>query len=135
MVSEAKAKSDARKEARTAAKEKRKAQIKSFGQYIRIAPRKLRVVGDLVRGKKVQEALDILKFTPRYGAIIISKLVGSAVANATQRGNVDVDTLVVQKITIDEGPTLKRSLPRAQGRVTRIRKKTSHVIIELDQRS
>jgi large subunit ribosomal protein L22 len=108
---------------------------KAFGRYIRIAPRKLRVVGDLVRGKKVQEALDILKFTPRYGAIIVSKLVSSAVANATQKGNVDVDTLVVQKITIDEGPTLKRSLPRAQGRVTRIRKKTSHLTIELDQRS
>jgi large subunit ribosomal protein L22 len=107
---------------------------KSYGHYIRIAPRKLRVVIDLVRGKKVQEALDILKFTPRYGAKIVSKFVASAVSNATTKGNVDVDTLVVQKITVDEGPTLKRSLPRAQGRVTRIRKKTSHLTIELDQR-
>lgn len=107
---------------------------KAFARYVRIAPRKLRVVSDLVRGKKVQDALDILKFTPRYGAKIVYKVVSSALSNAAQKGGVDVDTLVIQTVLVDEGPTLKRSLPRAQGRVTRIRKKTSHLTIELDQR-
>lgn len=107
---------------------------KAYTRYVRIAPRKLRVVIDLVRGKNIQTALDILKFTPRYGAKIAYKAVESALSNAKQKSDVDVDTLVIQKITVDEGPTLKRSLPRAQGRVTRIRKKTSHLTIELDQR-
>jgi len=108
---------------------------KAIARYIRIAPRKLRVVGNLVRGKKVQEALDILKFTPRAGAKVLYKVVSSALANATNKGNVDVDTLVVDRLLVDEGPVLKRYLPRAMGRATRIRKKSSHIVVELEQRS
>lgn len=108
---------------------------KAVARYIRIAPRKLRVVSALVRGKKVEDALNILKFTPRAGAKAVWKVVNSALANATEKGNVNVDTLVVQKITVDEGPTLKRYLPRAMGRATRVRKKSSHIWVELEQRS
>jgi large subunit ribosomal protein L22 len=108
---------------------------KAYARYIRIAPRKLRVVINLVRGKKVEDALNILKFTPRAGAKVVSKVVASALANATQKGDVDVDTLVVENIQVDEGPALKRYLPRAMGRATRVRKKSSHITVELEQRS
>ena len=102
--------------------------------YARLSPQKARLVVDMVRGKGVQEALNILKFSPQKAAAIVSKLVGSAVANAEQRGVSDVDRLFVKTIFVDQGPALKRFLPRAQGRATRIRKPTSHITVVLDEK-
>lgn len=119
---------------RAGKKEERQPISRAVARYIRIAPRKVRVVVNLIRGKGVEEALNILKFTPRAGAKPVAKLVSSALANATQKGNIDVDTLVIDRIYVDEGPALKRYLPRAMGRATRIRKKSSHITVELEQR-
>jgi large subunit ribosomal protein L22 len=90
---------------------------------------------DQIRGKSVEEALNMLAFAPQKGARLLRKVVSSAVANAEQSGNVDVDSLYVKKIYADEGPTLKRFRPRALGRATRIRKRTSHLSVYLDTRS
>jgi large subunit ribosomal protein L22 len=86
-----------------------------------------------VRGKKVDEALTILALCPKKPARLVAKVVKSAVANATQQQNVDVDDLYIKTIRVDEGPTLKRWRPRALGRATRIRKRTSHVTVVLDE--
>jgi len=102
--------------------------------YARLSPQKTRLVVDLVRGKKVQDALNILKFSPQKAAAVVSKLVSSAVANAEQKGVADVDRLYVKTIMVDQGPALRRFLPRAQGRATKIRKPTSHVTVVLDEK-
>ncbi|MBE0597492.1 MAG: 50S ribosomal protein L22 [Desulfuromonadales bacterium] len=102
--------------------------------YVRLSPQKTRLVVDLVRGKKVQEAMNILKFSPQKAAAVVSKLVRSAVANAEQKGVADVDRLYVKTITVDQGPVLRRFLPRAQGRATKIRKPTSHILVVLDEK-
>lgn len=102
--------------------------------YARLSPQKTRLVVDMVRGKGVQEALNVLKFSPQKAAPIIAKLVSSAVANAEQKGVNDVDRLYIKAITVDQGPVLKRFLPRAQGRATRIRKPTSHMTVILDEK-
>ena len=88
---------------------------------------------DEVRGKKVEEALNMLAFAPQKGARILKKLLDSAVANAEQNADVDVDNLFIKRVYADEGPTLKRFRPRAQGRATRIRKRTSHLTVVLDE--
>jgi len=108
-------------------------EIMAKAKFVRIPPRKARYVADMVRGSKAGDALNMLKFTPRNGARIISKVVASAVANASQRADVDVDTLFVKRIFVDEGPVLKRWRPRAMGRATRILKKTSHITVILDE--
>ncbi|MCP3177120.1 MAG: 50S ribosomal protein L22 [Desulfuromonadales bacterium] len=102
--------------------------------YARLSPQKARLVVDMVRGKGVQEALNVLKFSPQKAAPIVAKLVSSAVANAEQKGVNDVDRLFIKAITVDQGPVLKRFLPRAQGRATRIRKPTSHMTVILDEK-
>lgn len=102
--------------------------------YARLSPQKARLVVDMVRGKRVQDAMNILKFSPQKAASIVSALVSSAVANAEQKGVSDVDRLFVKAITVDQGPALKRFLPRAQGRATRIRKPTSHITVVLDEK-
>ncbi|MEJ2200212.1 MAG: 50S ribosomal protein L22, partial [Desulfuromonadaceae bacterium] len=81
--------------------------------YVRLSPQKARLVVDMVRGRGVQDALNILKFSPQKSAAIVSKLVGSAVANAEQKGVADVDRLVIKAISVDQGPVLKRFMPRA----------------------
>lgn len=96
-------------------------------RFARISARKARLVADLVRGLPVDEALNILKFTKRRGAALISKVLHSALANATQSAGVDEDKLYISFICVDEGPTAKRWMPRAMGRATRIRKRTSHI--------
>ena len=101
-------------------------------RFARISPRKARYVADLVRGKDIDEALDILHFTPRTAARIIHKVVLSALANAENKETLDVDKLFVKLICVDEGPTLRRFQPRAMGRAYRIRKRTSHIRIVLD---
>jgi large subunit ribosomal protein L22 len=90
-------------------------------------------VADLIRGKKVEDALDILAFTPRKASRLISKLVKSAIANAGQNESIDVDTLFIKKVFVNGGPTLKRFRPRAMGRATTIRKRTSHITVVLDE--
>jgi large subunit ribosomal protein L22 len=102
-------------------------------KFTRIAPRKAMLAADLIRGKKSEEALNLLTFTPKAAAKIILKLLKSAVANATQK-KIDVDRLYVKTVTVDQGPTMKRFMPRAQGRATSIRKRTSHITIVLDER-
>jgi len=100
--------------------------------YLRIAPRKVRLVADHVRGQKVGDALALLKYTPQAAAQPLAKLLRSAVANAEQKGgHVDVDALFVKTLTVDQGPKMRRFMPRAMGRAYRIEKKTSHVYVEL----
>ncbi len=108
-------------------------EVVARARFIRIAPRKARYVVDMVRGRKAGEAMEILKFTPKKAARLVHKVVASAVANAEQRADVDVDTLFIKKIFVDEGPTLKRWRPRAMGRATRILKRTSHITVVLDE--
>jgi large subunit ribosomal protein L22 len=102
-------------------------------RYTRLSPQKTRLVVDMVRGKGVQEALNLLKFSPQRPADVVAKLVRSAVANAEQKGVSDVDRLFVKAINVDQGPVLKRFMPRAQGRATKIRKPTSHITVVLDE--
>jgi large subunit ribosomal protein L22 len=102
-------------------------------RYIRIAPRKARLVADLIRGKSAEQASHILTFTPKRAARTIQKLLQSAIANAENKGDIDVDTLYVKTIFVDQGPTWKRYRPRAMGRATPIHKKTSHITIVLDE--
>lgn len=98
---------------------------------VRLSPRKTRLVVDLVRGKAIQEALNTLRFLPQPSAKLVSKLLKSAVANAEQKGVSDVDRLIVKTIIVDGGPVLKRFLPRAMGRASKIRKPTSHISVTL----
>ena len=104
-------------------------------RFMRISPRKTRLVADLVRGRDVDWALRTLEFTRKRSAPIISKLIRSAVANASESdGSLDVDGLYVKTIFVDGGPTIRRYRPRAQGRATRIRKRTSHITVQLATR-
>jgi len=103
-------------------------------RFVRISPRKARLVADLIRGKRSEEALNILIFTRKAAARILIKLLKSAIANATQKKTIDVDRLYVKKITVDQGPTMKRFTPRAMGRATTIRKRTSHIHMVLDEK-
>jgi large subunit ribosomal protein L22 len=109
--------------------------MKASATHIRISPRKVRMVVDTVRGKSVSQALSILGFTRKKAALPVQKLLNSAVANALENGGIsDADTLVIDRIMVDEGPTLKRYMPRARGRATPIRKRTSHIRIMLRER-
>jgi len=91
------------------------------------------MVTEQVKGKGVGEALNILAFTKRAPAKIIFKLLKSAVANADQMKNIDVDTLFIKRITVDQGPTMKRYRPRAMGRATMIRRRMSHITVVLEE--
>ena len=108
-------------------------EVRAVAKYIRISPRKVRLVMDQLRGKKVEEALNILNFAPQKSAYIVKKLINATVANAEENTDIDVDTLFVKTIYADEGPTLKRFRPRAMGRATRIRKRTSHITVVLEE--
>ena len=100
--------------------------------YSRVTPMKARRVIDLVRGKKAQEALAMLKFAPQAASEPVAKVLASAIANAENNFQLDPQTLVISRAFVDEGPTLKRFRPRAQGRAFRIRKRTSHITIEVE---
>ncbi|NLI33181.1 MAG: 50S ribosomal protein L22 [Deltaproteobacteria bacterium] len=108
-------------------------EVRAVGKYLRVSPHKARLVADLVRGKKVDEALTILKYTPRKGSRLINKTLRSAVANAESKRSIDVETLFIKIILVDEAPRLKRWRPRAMGRATRIIKRMSHVTVVLDE--
>jgi len=109
-------------------------ETRAVARFVRISPRKVRLVMDQVRGKKVEEALNMLSFAPQRGAWVLKKLINSAVANAGQNSNTDVDSLYLKRLYADQGPALKRWRPRALGRATRILKKTSHLTVILDER-
>jgi large subunit ribosomal protein L22 len=109
-------------------------QAKAVARYVRIAPRKARLVIDLIRGKSVGEALAILKFTPKAASPLIEKVLKSAIANAEHNYNLDPEKLVVEKALVDEGPTMKRFRPRAQGRASRINKRTSHITVVVSEK-
>ena len=109
-------------------------EVRAVGKYLRVSPYKVRLVADLVRGKKVDEALTILKFLPKKGGRLINKTLRSAVANAENTQTIDVDTLFIKTIMVDEGPRLKRFRPRAMGRATRIIKRTSHITLVLAEK-
>ncbi len=108
---------------------------KASARFSRIAPRKARMIADLVRGKDAAEAIQLLQFTRKSGAPVVQKIIESAVANASQAG-ADVDVLFVSKATVDKAPDKfnRRWRPRAMGRATRITKGVSHIVIELDER-
>ncbi|QQE78527.1 50S ribosomal protein L22 [Alicyclobacillus sp. SO9] len=104
-------------------------QTRARARYIRIAPRKARLVVDLIRGKEVGQAFAILKLTPRGASPVVEKVLHSAVSNAENNHNMDVDNLYVKEAYVDPGPTLKRFHPRAQGRAYSIMKRTSHITV------
>ena len=108
-------------------------EVKASARFIRTSPRKARMVTDLVKGKGVEEALNILAFTRKAPAKIVVKLLKSAVANADQTKSVNVDTLFIKQITVDQAPTMKRYRPRAMGRATMIRRRMSHITVVLEE--
>lgn len=105
--------------------------VSATARYVRISPRKLRLVADLVRGKPVDEARTVLAFTPKDAARVVDKLIASAVANAENNYDMNADDLLVSSIFVNEGPTMKRWRARAMGRASRIKKRTSHLSVEL----
>lgn len=107
-------------------------EAKAIAKYQRVSPRKTRIVARNVQGLKVEDALNILRFTHNKPAGILYQVVSSAVANADQFGG-DVDDLVVKEVMVNEGPAWKRFMPRAQGRATKIRKRTSHITVILSE--
>ena len=109
------------------------AQAKATLKYARISSRKVKIVADLIRGKKVQEALAIVKFAPKASSEIIEKLLNSAIANAENNHFMNRSNLVVSEIYANQGPTLKRIRPAAKGSAVRIRKRTSHITIVLKE--
>ena len=106
-------------------------QTQAILKFVRMSPKKARAVADLVRGKKVDEARNILKFSTRKPARLLFKVLESAIANAENNHGADVDELKIKEIFVDQGPVLKRIMPRAKGRADRITKPTSHVTIRV----
>jgi len=106
-------------------------EARAVTKYLRIAPNKARLVADLIRGKRVGEALTVLRFTPKKAARFINKTLQSALASAENTKKMDIDNLIVKTIYVDKGPVLKRWQPRAMGRATPILKRTSHVTVVL----
>ena len=109
-------------------------QAKAVARTVRIAPRKARLVVDLIRGKQVGEAVAILNHTPKAASPIVEKLLKSAIANAEHNYEMDANNLVVAQVFVDEGPTMKRFRPRAKGRASAINKRTSHITIVLSEK-
>jgi len=109
-------------------------EVRARLRFARLAPRKARLVADLIRGKGSEEAINILSFTKKAASRVILKLLKSAIANAQQKKTIDLDRLYIKRITVDQGPTWKRYIPRALGRATMIRKRTSHITIILAER-
>ncbi|GAA0503532.1 50S ribosomal protein L22 [Virgibacillus sp. MSP4-1] len=109
-------------------------QAKAVAKTVRIAPRKARLVVDLIRGKEVGEAFAILNHTNRAASPIVEKVLKSAVANAEHNYELDPDNLVISEAFVNEGVTLKRFRPRAQGRATQINKRTSHITVTVSEK-
>lgn len=109
-------------------------QAKAHANHIRIAPRKVRLIIDLIRGKKVGDAIAILRNTPRSASPVVEKLLNSAVANAEHNFSLDPNKLVVAEAYVNQGPTLKRIRPRSQGRAFKILKRTSHITLVVSEK-
>ncbi len=101
---------------------------------VRIAPRKVRLVVDLIRGKSIGEAIAILKFTPKAGSPVVEKVLMSAIANAEHNFDLDLENLYVSEAYVNEGPTLKRFRPRAKGSASAINKRTSHITVVVSEK-
>ena len=110
-------------------------EVKAKARYIRISPTNVRKIARAVKGKLVEDALSVLGFMPQRSAKVLGKVIRSAVANADQRSDIDVDRLAIYTIGVDEGPTLKRFRARAMGRATRILKRTSHITVILAEKA
>lgn len=109
-------------------------EAKAIARSIRIAPRKVRLVVDLIRGKKVGEALAILAHTPKAASPVVEKVLKSAIANAEHNYDMDPNGLVISEVFVDEGATLKRFRPRAMGRASKINKRTSHITVVVSEK-
>ena len=107
---------------------------KAVARTVRIAPRKVRLVVDLIRGKQVGEAVAILNLTPKAASPVVEKVLKSAIANAEHNYDMDINNLVVTEAYVNEGPTLKRFRPRAQGRASQILKRTSHITVVVSEK-
>lgn len=110
-------------------------EARAITKYVRISPMKVGVVLDLIRGKNVNEAFAILQYTPKDAAVIINKVLKSAVANAENNHDLNVENLYVAETFVGAGPTLKRFRPHAQGRAFRINKRTSHITVVVKERA
>lgn len=110
-------------------------EAKAVLKYVRISPQKVKNISGAVKGKPVEIGLDILKFMSKKSAVIVEKIVRSAVSNADQNPDIDIDSLIIKDIIVDQGPTLKRFRARARGRGSRILKRTSHITVILDEGS
>lgn len=109
-------------------------QAKAVAKSVRIAPRKVRLVVDLIRGKKVGEAIAILRLTQRGASPVVEKVLNSAIANAEHNYELDAESLVISEAFVDEGATMKRFRPRAQGRASKINKRTSHITVVVTEK-
>lgn len=109
-------------------------QAKAQANYVRIAPRKAQLVIDLIRGKDVGEAIAILRHTPKAVSPIIEKILNSAIANAEHNFSLDTNNLKISEAYVNQGPIMKRFRPRAQGRATRINKRTSHITLVVSEK-
>lgn len=109
-------------------------EAKAVAKYVRISPKKVRQVIDIVRNKPINEALLILRYLPKKAAKIVEKVLRSAIANAENNFNMNVDKLYIYRIFVDQGPTLKRIRPRAMGRAYLIRKRTSHITVVVKEK-
>ncbi len=109
-------------------------QAQASVRFVRIAPRKAQLVVDLIRGKKVGEAIAILRHTPKAASEVVEKLLNSAIANAEHNNSLDPNNLVISQVYVNQGPTLKRFRPRAMGRASRINKRTSHITLVVSEK-
>lgn len=109
-------------------------EAKAIAKFVRIAPRKIRIVVDLIRGKSVGEAIAILKHTPKVGSEVVEKVLMSAMANAEHNYDMNIDNLFVSEVFVDQGPTLKRIHPRSRGQAFKILKRSSHVTVKVKER-
>lgn len=109
-------------------------EARAVAKNIRIAPRKIRIVVDLIRGKQVGEAFAILKHTPKVASAEVEKVLKSAVANAENNYDMDVDSLYVSQVFVDQGPTMKRIHPRSRGQAFKILKRSSHITLAVKER-
>jgi large subunit ribosomal protein L22 len=109
-------------------------EARAVSRHVRMSAQKVRLVVDLVRGKRVEDALNILDYTPKRAARVVAKTVRSVLANAQNTQSVDVDRLFIKRVFVDGGATWKRFTPRAQGRATPILKRTCHITVIVDER-
>ena len=106
--------------------------MRAVAKFVRIAPRKARLVAKEIRGRSYPEVVSLLRFTNKRAAKVVGEVVNSAAANAEHNSDADTDELRVKTVRVDEGPTIKRYRPRAMGRATMMRKRTSHITVELE---